>query len=89
MPPELNFRRRGVHGAYATSKDFRVVITRRSGKACGYPQCTWMWHMKFERGGCCASAFLENLGAAQWNAARIVAGMRGTHDWHGNAKRAA
>lgn len=84
MLPQLHFFHDNVHSAAAAADDFSVTIVRKPGVECGYPQCTWMWRMKFSRGGCMASAFHENLSSAQTNAARIVGYMRGTHDCIGS-----
>jgi hypothetical protein len=89
MPPKLNWQEYGKHGALARDTDFEVRIVRLRGAKVGYPQCEWMWRMRFDRGCMLASAYLESLGGAKANADRIVAGMRGTHDWHGNEKRRA
>lgn len=71
-----------------TADDYAVRIYPVRGEDCGYPQCIYMWHMQFTRGGCGSSAFLPSRATAEANAQRIIDYMRGTHDCFGNLNHA-
>lgn len=71
-----------------TADDYAVKIYPVRGEDCGYPQCVYMWHMQFTRGGFNSSAFLPSRAGAEANAQRIVNQMRGTHDCFSNLNHA-